>query len=644
MKSTPKSIGLTVIGILIAALVGYFGFMSEDATFKPLINETAVEDKDQSQIAETPLGEDKSAQNSASNENTGDAASAEAAAVEAIAPRFDVVRVEPDGSAVIAGRSEPEWTVALKDGGTDIGSEKAGLSGEWVIVPDTLLPPGNHELTLSSTAPDNSRTVVSEESVTVVIPDSPAGDLLVALNKPGEAIQILNKPDAKQEIVIAGNTDTSGVAEHAEAEQVQTEEQKTADEPSVVASQDADQSGAETGTAPDSNLVVGDVAGNAASQPSEDPAPASDTVVTSESDAEVTISQTAEVETTEVENPTDAGQITGEASTEEEQVPSAPAETVTADATSEDEPTVDGQVAVLTPDAQAGITDKADNPAVTEEQTDTARSEGPVAGPSEPANAPEPSEESDPSKETVVALPETGTVETGTTEADAKPEAEKTKTAAVESAVTTLESQPDPTAQQGSEPAPTPEVTAEVKPAEPDITPEVTVEAVELENGSKLFVAGQSATPDEVRIYVNDRPVGNTNPRGGHWLLEVELSLVPGTHRVRADQLNAEDGSVVARAEVTFEQQEEIQAPVQITGTGSLSDNASGQATAKVAEPNRVIIRRGDNLWTISRRLYGQGIRFSTIYLANTDQIRNPDLIYPGQVFMLPEGDTAWSN
>ncbi|NMG41523.1 LysM peptidoglycan-binding domain-containing protein [Chelativorans sp. ZYF759] len=49
-----------------------------------------------------------------------------------------------------------------------------------------------------------------------------------------------------------------------------------------------------------------------------------------------------------------------------------------------------------------------------------------------------------------------------------------------------------------------------------------------------------------------------------------------------------------------------------------------------------VIIRRGDNLWRISRRVYGQGVRFSTIYLANQDQIRNPDLIWPGQVFTVP--------
>lgn len=50
-----------------------------------------------------------------------------------------------------------------------------------------------------------------------------------------------------------------------------------------------------------------------------------------------------------------------------------------------------------------------------------------------------------------------------------------------------------------------------------------------------------------------------------------------------------------------------------------------------------VIIRRGDNLWRISRRIYGHGIRYSTIYLANQEQISDPDRIWPGQIFKVPE-------
>lgn len=46
-------------------------------------------------------------------------------------------------------------------------------------------------------------------------------------------------------------------------------------------------------------------------------------------------------------------------------------------------------------------------------------------------------------------------------------------------------------------------------------------------------------------------------------------------------------------------------------------------------------VSRGDSLWRISQRVLGGGPRYSIIYRANKDQIRNPNLIYPGQIFVL---------
>ncbi len=74
------------------------------------------------------------------------------------------------------------------------------------------------------------------------------------------------------------------------------------------------------------------------------------------------------------------------------------------------------------------------------------------------------------------------------------------------------------------------------------------------------------------------------------------------------------------------------------------SETSSEPTTPQVVQTKKVIIRRGDNLWEIARRVYGAGIRYSTIYDSNTDQIRNPNLIYPGQVFELPEGEETWEH
>jgi nucleoid-associated protein YgaU len=66
------------------------------------------------------------------------------------------------------------------------------------------------------------------------------------------------------------------------------------------------------------------------------------------------------------------------------------------------------------------------------------------------------------------------------------------------------------------------------------------------------------------------------------------------------------------------------------------AERAIAAGTVLIPEINTAIVARGDNLWNISRRIYGQGLRYTVIYGANQPQIRNPDLIYPGQVFVLP--------
>lgn len=176
--------------------------------------------------------------------------------------------------------------------------------------------------------------------------------------------------------------------------------------------------------------------------------------------------------------------------------------------------------------------------------------------------------------------------------------------------------------------------------AEPDGS--VTVEAVETEK-DRVYVAGQSEPGSDVRVYVDNELVGEAKTdSSGRWLLEGTKTIEPGKVDVRADKVENSEGEVTARAEVTFERAPDqvVLRPLSVSAQGSGSTGVAAQGSTGPI-PN-VIIRRGDNLWTISRRLYGEGIRYTTIYQANQRQIRNPDLIYPGQVFVLPVRDKAW--
>jgi nucleoid-associated protein YgaU len=201
---------------------------------------------------------------------------------------------------------------------------------------------------------------------------------------------------------------------------------------------------------------------------------------------------------------------------------------------------------------------------------------------------------------------------------------------------------PAPAEDATSAPSASPATPAGGSPAETPATPRVTVEAVETQD-SKVFVAGAGEPNSDVRVYFDNTLIGEARTDSkGRWLMETESEVAPGEVDVRADQIVPNSGTVVARAQVTFEKAEDaiVLRPVSATGTAGDGDGASA-STGERQIPS-IIIRTGDNLWTISQRRYGEGLRYTTIYQANKDQIRNPDLIYPGQVFMMPEGDRNW--
>lgn len=205
--------------------------------------------------------------------------------------------------------------------------------------------------------------------------------------------------------------------------------------------------------------------------------------------------------------------------------------------------------------------------------------------------------------------------------------------------------------------------------AQPEQAPAsaVAVQAVEIE-GKKIFVAGRAEPGRTVRVYANDMLLGEAKAApNGRFLVETDRELPVGDYTIRADVLGDDGLQVIARAAVPFEREpgETIAAfaptdgpaqaappkaaqPAQQTPSSEMATEPAKPSEQAIAPPavtapklepvaSGVIIRRGDSLWRISRRVYGRGIRYSTIYLANQDQITNPNRIWPGQVFSVPE-------
>lgn len=141
------------------------------------------------------------------------------------------------------------------------------------------------------------------------------------------------------------------------------------------------------------------------------------------------------------------------------------------------------------------------------------------------------------------------------------------------------------------------------------------VDAVEYAQDGKTTLIGRATPGREIRAYLDNRLTGRTvTGLDGTWRIAADRPLAAGAHDLRLDGVDAE-GRVVTRIEVPLTR------PAATPGEG---------------ERSFVIVQPGNSLWRIARRIMGSGIRYSVIYEANRDQIRDPDLIYPGQVFTVP--------
>jgi nucleoid-associated protein YgaU len=177
----------------------------------------------------------------------------------------------------------------------------------------------------------------------------------------------------------------------------------------------------------------------------------------------------------------------------------------------------------------------------------------------------------------------------------------------------------------------------------------VVVETVEMEPGGKFHVSGQARPGAALRLYLNDSFITSvTAGKDGRFAVTINEGVAAGSYRVRVDEASS-SGTVHARAEVPFSvpdttasvtaqaKRADIAAPrLAAAGTTVLPDSGSPPSTVVVPKITTTTVSRGDSLWRLSQVSYGAGTRYAVIYKANREQIRNPNLIYPGQVFVVP--------
>lgn len=144
----------------------------------------------------------------------------------------------------------------------------------------------------------------------------------------------------------------------------------------------------------------------------------------------------------------------------------------------------------------------------------------------------------------------------------------------------------------------------------------LSVDTVDYGAGNGSVVTGRSLPRVEVRLYLDGQFVNRVRADdNGRWSIALaDQPLTDGNHIIRVDQ-TVGDGQVQLRVEQPF---------------------VTGEAIDQSLAEGGVYIRPGNTLWQIARQLYGSGVRYTLIFGENSEQISDPDLIYPGQVFKLP--------
>ena len=228
-----KSLGLTTFmyaaGAVATAAAGYFVWeYNNPSVDQPvaLLGEQASGQTDKTESE--PAVE--SSDNTAKEEPTQTAKLSEASS-----PLITLLRVEPDGSTIVAGNGPANTIVSLFNGAEKIAETKSEAGGDFAFVLDKPLSPGNHEIAVAATLQDGTQ-VPSEGLGLVQIPDpAKGGELTVLLSKPGEATQVLSKTELEpvvskeeKEEEVAAATQTEPEAKETEASDEQPETSQTA--------------------------------------------------------------------------------------------------------------------------------------------------------------------------------------------------------------------------------------------------------------------------------------------------------------------------------------------------------------------------------------------------------------------------------
>ena len=518
-----------------------------------------------------------------------------------IAATFGLLRAEPDGSVVIAGSGTPGSEIEVYSGESLLGKATVESSGDWVLVPDAPIPPGGTEITLA----EAGKTGRAAQSFVVVINDDKSSEPLVVASTPGsisEVLQGLDRPGAETTTQLAAADPV--VPPAAATPATPAPAATTPAEPAPPAAAPAVESAAPAAAAPPAEPAPATTPAPAVgAAPAPTTTPPAEPAATPAAPAAV-----AAAPAVEPAAPAPAvAAVTPTPPTPEPAVATAPAATLANVPPTIDAIEIEGDLTFFAGAGPDGATMRL-------YVDDTFVADATVAEGRWLVEAGK-----------VLTKPEQRVridmLQPGTAEVAARAEVDFV----VDLPTPVEPAGPTAVAEAAPAPTPAPAEPAAVAPAAPAAAPTeakpAPAEPAPAVEPAPATAAPAPATPAEPAA--QPAAPAPATPAASEPAPVVTAEATPAT-----EPAPAAEPAVAAAAPTP--------APAAEPAVPTLVAVAVGGPDAERFASGKAIIRRGDNLWTIARRVYGEGIKYTTIYDANSGQIRDPDRIYPGQVFELP--------
>lgn len=194
-------------------------------------------------------------------------------------------------------------------------------------------------------------------------------------------------------------------------------------------------------------------------------------------------------------------------------------------------------------------------------------------------------------------------------------------------------------------------------PADPTQVSGVAIDVISYTSEGDVLLQGRATAAANILIYMDNAAVTSAQVgEDGIWSTGLP-GVSPGIYTLRLDEVDAA-GKVLSRIETPFKREDRNEvaaiaaanAPAQATTVPAAgaevaptAETQAGADTAQTGTPPAapsarvVTVQPGNTLWAIARESYGEGPLFVRVFEANRDRIRDPDLIYPGQIFEIPE-------